>query len=126
MPEPGLQALSKLLPGQRRGIEAVLFDLILMDMQMPVMDGLAATRAIRDLEARAGCTPTPIAMFTANALDEHLVLAEQAGANPHFAKPITPERLLAGIELALDSAASEQTAETATHAAVSGAAPART
>ena len=40
-------------------------------------------------------------MFTANAMDEHLVLAAQAGANHHISKPITPARLLHGIELAL-------------------------
>jgi PAS domain S-box-containing protein len=87
-----------------------LFDLILMDMQMPVMDGLAATRAIRDLEARAGCPATPIAMFTANAMDEHLALAAEAGANHHIAKPITPERLLAGIEFALSHTPAAETA----------------
>jgi two-component system, sensor histidine kinase len=87
-----------------------LFDLILMDMQMPVMDGLAATRAIREIEARAGCAPTPIAMFTANAMDEHLALASEAGANHHIAKPITPERLLAGIEVALSHATTDETA----------------
>jgi two-component system, sensor histidine kinase len=87
-----------------------LFDLILMDMQMPVMDGLAATRAIRDLEAQAGCPRTPIAMFTANAMDEHLALAAEAGANHHIAKPITPERLLAGVEFALNSAAPDEAA----------------
>jgi CheY-like chemotaxis protein len=81
--------------------EAQDWDLILMDMQMPVMDGLAATRAIRALEAQAGCVATPIAMFTANAMDEHLALAAEAGANHHISKPITPDRLLAGIELAL-------------------------
>ncbi len=84
-----------------------LFDLILMDMQMPVMDGLAATRAIRVIEAGAGCAPTPIAMFSANAMDEHLALASEAGANHHIAKPITPERLLAGIEVALSHTAEE-------------------
>ena len=78
-----------------------LFDLILMDMQMPLMDGLAATRAIRSRERAEGCAPTPIAMFTANAMDEHLAMAVDAGASHHIAKPITPERLLAGIELAL-------------------------
>ena len=89
----GQEAIGAYAPG--------LFDLILMDMQMPVLDGLAATRAIRALERNAGWPPTPIAMFTANAMDEHLLLAAQAGANHHISKPITPERLLAGIEQAL-------------------------
>jgi len=89
----GQEAIDAFQPG--------LYDLILMDMQMPVMDGLAATRAIRALEAQAACAATPIAMFTANAMDEHLALAAEAGANHHISKPITPERLLAGIEFAL-------------------------
>jgi PAS domain S-box-containing protein len=89
----GQEALDIFRPG--------LFDLILMDMQMPVMDGLTATRAIRRLEADFGSAPIPIAMFTANAMDEHLALAVEAGANHHIAKPITPGRLLAGIEHAL-------------------------
>jgi len=97
----GQEAVDTFRPG--------LFDLILMDMQMPVMDGLAATRAIRELEAKAGCGQTPIAMFTANAMDEHLAQAAEAGANHHIAKPITPERLLAGIELALNSAPADET-----------------
>jgi len=92
----GQEAVEAFQPGR--------YDLILMDMQMPVMDGLAATRAIRALEAKAGCVATPIAMFTANAMDEHLALAAEAGANHHIAKPITPERLIAGIELALGAA----------------------
>jgi two-component system, sensor histidine kinase len=65
------------------------------------MDGLTATRTIRRREAAAGCASTPIAMFSANAMDEHLALAVEAGANHHISKPITPERLLAGIEAAL-------------------------
>ena len=92
----GQEAVDAFRPG--------LYDLILMDMQMPVMDGLSATRAIREVEAFAGCAQTPIAMFTANAMDEHLALAAEAGANHHISKPITPERLLAGIELALGGA----------------------
>jgi two-component system, sensor histidine kinase len=98
----GQEAVEAFRPG--------LYDLILMDMQMPVMDGLTATRAIRELERKAGCAATPIAMFTANAMDEHLALAAEAGANHHISKPITPERLLAGIELALGAAESEPVA----------------
>jgi CheY-like chemotaxis protein len=80
------------------------FDLILMDMQMPRMDGLTATRAIRDLERRAGAMPIPIAMFTANAMDEHRAQAIEAGADHHICKPITPERLLAEVDAALAAA----------------------
>jgi CheY-like chemotaxis protein len=74
-----------------------------MDMQMPVMDGLAATRAIREAEQASGEAPVPIAMFSANAMDEHLAMAAAAGADHHIAKPITPERLLSGIEAALNA-----------------------
>jgi len=89
------------------------FDLILMDMQMPLMDGLTATREIRRCEAQGGAARTPIAMFTANALDEHRALAAAAGADFHIPKPITPESLLAGIELALAAdAGSAQSAAT--------------
>jgi CheY-like chemotaxis protein/anti-sigma regulatory factor (Ser/Thr protein kinase) len=77
------------------------FDLVLMDMQMPLMDGLAATREIRRHESAAGAPRTPIAMFTANAMDEHRAMAAAAGSDHHIPKPITPESLLAGIVAAL-------------------------
>jgi CheY-like chemotaxis protein/anti-sigma regulatory factor (Ser/Thr protein kinase) len=80
------------------------YDLVLMDRQMPVMDGLTATRAIRLLERQAGAAPMPIAMFTANAMDEHRVQAIAAGASHHICKPITPERLLAEVDAALGEA----------------------
>jgi len=70
------------------------FDVILMDMQMPVMDGLAATRAIRQLEREAGRGRTPLFMLTANALPEHLELSRRAGADRHLSKPITAEKLI--------------------------------
>jgi signal transduction histidine kinase/AmiR/NasT family two-component response regulator len=77
---------------------AQAYDLILMDMQMPVMDGLTATRAIRDREAQAGLKPTPIIMLTANALPEHVSLSRAAGANGHLNKPITADRLYAVLD----------------------------
>ncbi len=71
------------------------FDLILMDMQMPVMDGLAATRAIRAIEAGSpDRAATPIVMLSANAMDQHLVETEAAGADRHLAKPFTPPALI--------------------------------
>jgi PAS domain S-box-containing protein len=82
------------------------FSLVLMDMQMPVMDGLAATRAIRDFEATLA-TPrrTPIIMLSANALRQHGEEALAAGADFHLAKPVTPASLLAAVARALEPSA---------------------
>ena len=91
------------------------FDIVLMDMQMPVMDGLAAIRAIRADERNAGRAATPIVALTANALPEHVRASADAGADAHRAKPITAatlipamQLLLAGVEVA--DAASRLTA----------------
>jgi signal transduction histidine kinase/CheY-like chemotaxis protein len=70
------------------------YDLILMDMQMPVMDGLTATREIRTHEVAMGLPRTPIVMLTANALPEHIASAEAAGADRHLAKPFDAGELL--------------------------------
>jgi CheY-like chemotaxis protein len=74
------------------------FDAVLMDMMMPVMDGLAATHAIRALEAAHGMARTPIAMLSANAMPEHTEQALGAGCDAHIAKPVTPKALIAGLE----------------------------
>jgi len=93
----------------RQAVEAFTaasFDLVLMDMQMPHMDGLAATREIRRIEAATRAPRTPLAMLTANAMDEHRAQGAAAGADHHIAKPITPESLLAGIAETLAQGAS--------------------
>ncbi len=76
-----------------------VFDVILMDMQMPVMDGLAATRAIRAQEGEAA--RTPIIMLSANAMASHRRDALSAGADLHLAKPVTVGALLDGISQVL-------------------------
>src|SRR5690606_2626846 len=74
-------------PAAVAAYRAQAFDLVLMDMQMPVMDGVTAVREIRLHEAVLGLAPTPIVMLTANALPEHLQQALVAGADRHMAKP---------------------------------------
>jgi CheY-like chemotaxis protein len=87
------------------GVEAVEaararpFDLILMDIRMPRMDGVAATRAIRALPGRAG--RTPIIALTANADPDDARTYLAAGMNGVVEKPIKPELLLAALEQAL-------------------------
>ncbi|HEV7455713.1 MAG TPA: PAS domain S-box protein [Roseococcus sp.] len=68
------------------------YDLILMDVQMPVMDGRAATRAIR---AQGRNTATPIVALTANAFVEDREASLAAGMNGHLVKPLDPARLQA-------------------------------
>jgi signal transduction histidine kinase/AmiR/NasT family two-component response regulator len=82
--------------------KASAFDLVLMDMQMPIMDGLAATRAIRLLEHETGKARTPIIMLTANAMRQHRENALAVGADWHVTKPFTPASLISAIETALD------------------------
>ena len=79
--ENGAEALMALGTG--------VFDIVLMDMQMPVMDGLEATRRIRETQAMAGQAPTPLIMLTANALPEHVAASLAAGADRHLEKPVT-------------------------------------
>jgi CheY-like chemotaxis protein len=76
------------------------FDLVLMDMQMPVMDGLSATREIRAWERVSGRARTPILALTANALAEHARASRAAGADGHIAKPISAPALLDAIAAA--------------------------
>ena len=86
--------------------EAGEFDLVLMDMQMPVMDGLAATRALRRLEAEHPGRPrTAVVMLSANAMRQHRHEAEAAGADLHVPKPVTAQRLIEGMFEAMEASA---------------------
>ena len=70
------------------------FDLVLMDMQMPVMDGLEAVRRIRGREDEAGLPQVPICMLTANALPHFQAQALEAGADGFLTKPISATALI--------------------------------
>jgi two-component system sensor histidine kinase/response regulator len=68
------------------------YDLVFMDMQMPVMDGITATKSIR---SNPRCKSVPIIAMTANAMDRDRDACLAAGMNDHLAKPIDPEKLYA-------------------------------
>lgn len=69
------------------------FDAILMDVRMPVMDGLTATNIMRVLP-RADAATVPIIAMTADAYEEDVRKTREAGMNAHLTKPIDPEKLL--------------------------------
>jgi PAS domain S-box-containing protein len=72
------------------------YDLVLMDVQMPVMDGLTATRRIRASSSPAAAT-TPIVAMTANVLPEQIAKCVEAGMDGHLGKPMNPTELLNAI-----------------------------
>ena len=73
------------------------YDAILMDMRMPELDGLEATKIIRGMD-REDAKTIPIIALTANAFDEDVQLSMQAGLNAHLAKPVEPEALFETLE----------------------------
>jgi signal transduction histidine kinase/ActR/RegA family two-component response regulator len=121
-PEPGEHPLKVLVvddhPTNRRVVEMILdqvgaervsvengkealeayisehFDVVLMDIQMPVMDGLTATQKIRLVEKREHRPATPVIILSANAMPEHIAAGKAAGADRHLAKPISAAALL--------------------------------
>jgi two-component system, sensor histidine kinase len=76
-----------------------------MDIQMPVMDGIAAAREIRSLEAKEGRRRIPIVALTANALTHQIEEYLAAGMDGHVAKPIEIAKLYEAISAALTAAA---------------------
>ncbi|MBR6056577.1 MAG: response regulator [Victivallales bacterium] len=78
------------------------YDAILMDMRMPEMDGLTATKIIRAMD-RADAKEIPIIALTANAFDEDVQRSMQAGLNAHLSKPVEPENLYETLESLIKS-----------------------
>ena len=79
-----------------RDAPAGTFDAILMDMQMPVMDGPNAARAIRGLD-RPDAKTIPIIALTANAYREDVDVCVAAGMNAHLAKPLSVDKVVAAL-----------------------------
>ncbi len=94
--EDGAAALSTVLSEAR-------IDVVLMDVQMPVMDGLSATRAIRSAEAAKGRSALPIIGLTANARSDDKAACLAAGMDGHVAKPVDWSNLFSTIERVLEN-----------------------
>ena len=74
------------------------FELVLSGWQMPVMDGLSATRAIREIERARRAPSIPIIALTANTRPQDVEMSHQAGCDNHLAKPISKDTLMSNIE----------------------------
>ncbi len=83
----GAQAVERI-----RTTEPGTYDVILMDIMMPVMDGLDATRAIRKMD-REDCHTIPIVAMSANAFDDDLKKSVECGMNGHLSKPVEVDKL---------------------------------
>jgi CheY-like chemotaxis protein len=81
--------------------ESRVWDLILMDVNMPVMDGVTATRQIRSREVETRRRRTPIVALTANAMSHQISDYLTAGMDSHVAKPIEPKALFAALAMAV-------------------------
>ena len=74
------------------------FDMIFMDVSMPVMDGIQATKAIRAYENENGVQPTPIICLSAHVMEESVNEATEAGMDDYLSKPLLKEKLTESID----------------------------
>ena len=96
-----LQAKLTLAENGREAVEAFErepFDVVLMDLQLPVMDGYQATREIRAIEERSGRLRTPVVVVSAHTRPWEIEAAHGAGADHHLAKPLSVPALLGTID----------------------------
>jgi CheY-like chemotaxis protein/HPt (histidine-containing phosphotransfer) domain-containing protein len=89
-----------------RSLESIPYNLVLMDMRMPVMDGLEATRRIRDPHSQVRDHAIPIVAMTANAMPADCQRCLDAGMNDFISKPVLPEKLSATLSRWLGAATS--------------------
>ncbi len=101
----GVENVSVAMNGEEAVLMAqkISFDMILMDIEMPIMDGLEATRKIRELgvtakDSTGTARDIPIIALTGHALDEYREKCFKAGMNTHIDKPIQPEKLYFALE----------------------------
>ncbi len=99
--ENGQQAIDQFIAGR--------FDLVLMDIQMPIVDGYAAVRSIRTWERDHNRVRTPIIALTASALEEAATLTFAAGCDAHVTKPVRKATLLKAIRDAVESGLTSDT-----------------
>jgi two-component system sensor histidine kinase/response regulator len=92
--EDGQQAIDKFIAGK--------FDVVLMDIQMPIVDGYQATTAIRGWERENNRRHTPIVALTASALEEAVHRSKAAGCDAHVTKPVKRSTLLEAIHDAIE------------------------
>ena len=78
--------------------QAVRYDLVFMDLEMPVMNGISATRAIRQWEQAEDLDPVPIIALTSHDQKEKLLETLAAGCTAHLIKPLTKEAMLKTID----------------------------
>ena len=105
-----------IVPDGKEAVEAWrtgAYDLILMDIQMPVMDGITAAKTIRDAEKAASRRRTPIVALTANALTHQVEEYLAVGMDAHVAKPIEIAKLYDAISAVLNAAATDGVAPAA-------------
>lgn len=96
-------AVERAADGRTAVVAASNCDLVLMDIEMPEMDGLEATRCIRALESERGQRPVPIIALTAHALQEYRERCVATGCSGYLSKPIRMQPLLDAVAAALDS-----------------------
>ena len=93
--ENGKIALARFIAGK--------YDVVLMDIQMPILDGYSAVRMIRDWEKDHQCKRTPIIALTASALDDAVRRAKDAGCDMHVSKPVKKTTLLEAIANSIEA-----------------------